>query len=337
MTRRPSDVVKFVLTISVAVVVLFAASAVAKQIPTAQPSSTPTPPKASVRAEFADLTSQGTVFIYKSPSPLDPCAPMTPGPMPLIPLGTGFVVGIDSTEATPQLWSGWKFLVTAKHVLANEREVILRVNSEDEKRFVCKSVEISASGDKQNTLFARKGVDLVAVRFPEIEGADPTVVPIEMVADESKMREWDIGVGTQVATVGYLFGYSGRRTNFPVVKFGHISAMSSEPWFYNRGVDMVEDAYVVDLPNAPGLSGAPVFAYGYEIDTKTGLRYRELPPYVVGVVKDLLLAPIPVNSEQAVMISQGVAVIEPGSNLKALMRQIWVLLKSAGRNVRDIN
>jgi hypothetical protein len=41
----------------------------------------------------------------------------------------------------------------------------------------------------------------------------------------------------------------------------------------------------------------------------------------------------PVNGQ---MISQGIAVIEPGANLKALMRQAASALKAAGADVVEI-
>jgi hypothetical protein len=145
------------------------------------------------------------------------------------------------------------------------------------------------------------------------------------------MKDWSVGVGTQVLTIGYLFGYSGQQENFPVAKFGHISITTDESWYFNPESKLVEQGYVLDLSNAPGLSGAPVYTYGVEVETNP-FRYRELPPYLVGVVKGLMLAPV--NGQ---MISQGIAVIEPGANLKALMGQIATMLKAGGAEVVEIN
>jgi hypothetical protein len=174
-------------------------------------------------------------------------------------------------------------------------------------------------------------VDLEAVAMPEILGADPTVLTSGLLLDEAKMKEWNLGVGTQVVTIGYLFGYSGRAMNFPVAKFGHISIVTDESWYLNPESKVMEQGYVLDLSNAPGLSGAPVFAYGVEIETNP-FRYRELPPYLIGVVKGLML--VPVNGQ---LISQGIAVVEPGGNLRALMVQIATALKAGGANVVEIN
>jgi hypothetical protein len=273
--------------------------------------------------------TNGAIFIY-GPQ-LDPCAPL-PKDKILLPLGSGFVTGIEKKGAsTPQLWNGWKFLVTAKHVLANQNKIIIRVNASSSSKFVCKTIELQTQGQIQNVVLAPAGVDLEAVAMPDIPGADPTVITPALLIDEVKMKDWSVGVGTQVLTIGYLFGYSGQQENFPVAKFGHISITTDESWYFNPESKLVEQGYVLDLSNAPGLSGAPVYTYGVEVETNP-FRYRELPPYLVGVVKGLMLAPV--NGQ---MISQGIAVIEPGANLKALMGQIATMLKAGGAEVVEIN
>jgi hypothetical protein len=77
-----------------------------------------------------------------------------------------------------------------------------------------------------------------------------------------------------------LLGYSGQKANFPVAKFGHISLITDEAWYFNPESKLLEQGYVLDLSNAPGLSGAPVFAHGMEFEASP-FRFRELPPYVV--------------------------------------------------------
>lgn len=280
-------------------------------------------------AEFFQKATNGSIFIYDNQR--DPCAALPPN-VTLLPLGSGFVTGVEKKGvSTPQSWNGWKFLITAKHVVANHHEIVIRVNAEDESKLVCKTVKLQPEGREQNVVSAPSGVDLVAIVLPQLEGADPTVVSPSLLIDEAKMKESSIGVGTQVLTIGYLLGYSGQKANFPIAKFGHISLMTDELWFFNPESRLIEQGYALDLSNAPGLSGAPVYAHGVEFETNP-FRYRELPPYLVGVVKGLMLAPV--NGQ---LISQGVAVIEPGANLKALMRQIATMLKSEGYDVVDIN
>jgi hypothetical protein len=301
-------------------------NASAQQAPTAQQSPQTVP---SHQAEFFQKAINSSIFIYGPAQ--DPCTPLSPDKI-LLPLGSGFVIGIDkkSTSTTEQ-WNGWKFLVTAKHVIANQNNIRIRVNAAHESKFICKTIALVTQGQGRNVEFAPDGVDLVAVALPEIEGSDPTVITSALLIDEAKMKDWSVGVGTQVLTVGYLFGFSGQKANYPVAKFGHISLITDESWFFNPESKLMEQGYVLDLSNAPGLSGAPVLTHGVEIETNP-FRYRELPPYVIGVVKGLML--VPVNGQ---MISQGIAVIEPGQNLKALVRQIATELKAEGADVGEIN
>ena len=142
------------------------------------------------------------------------------------------------------------------------------------------------------------------------------------------MKDEGIGVGTQIFTVGYVYGYSGVRANYPVTKFGEISLLTDEKWFTNPESHMNEQGYVVQLPNAPGLSGAPVVTHGVEFDVAP-FRFRQLSPFIVGVIKALLLAPG--NKNQ--LIPQGLTVVEPASNLRDLIRQIASQLKAAGGDV----
>jgi hypothetical protein len=157
------------------------------------------------------------------------------------------------------------------------------------------------------------------------------VVSSSLLTDEAKMKEWNIGVGTEVLTIGYLYGFSGLQSNYPVAKFGRISLITEEPWYFNPESRLMEKGYVLDLSNAPGLSGAPVFTHGVEFETDP-FRYRSLPPVLIGVVKGLML--VPVNGQ---LISQGIAVIEPGENLRALMVQIAAMLKAGGADVVEIS
>src|SRR5271169_6335737 len=292
------------ITLSTVLWLSLGAIAAGQQSPATQqpsaPSQAPEKQSPSHNAEFFQKATNGSIFIYDNQH--DPCAALPPN-LTLLPLGSGFVTGVEKKGvSTPQSWNGWKFLITAKHVVANQNEIVIRVNAQHESKLVCKTVKLTTQGKEQNVVFAPSGVDLAAIVLPQLEGADPTVVTSSLLIDEAKMKEWNIGVGTQVLTIGYLFSYSGQKANFPVAKFGHISLMTDESWYFNPESRLMEQGYALDLSNAPGLSGAPVYAHGVEIETNP-FRYRELPPYLVGVVKGLMLAPV--NGQ---LISQGVAV-----------------------------
>ena len=283
-------------------------------------------PMTSGERGFLAQVATSSIFIYRSN--IDPCAPPPSDTLVNLPLGSGFVVGIrDNKSSTADMWRGWKFLITAKHVVANESEVVIRLNLAHEEKFICHSMSLQDSGQDQNVYFGALGVDVAAVSLPDIPQTDPAVIDASYILDEAAMKKLNIGVGTQVFTVGYIFGYSGPKANFPVTKFGEVSLITGEKWFYSPDNQIVEQGYAIQLPNSPGLSGAPVLTHGFEFDT-TPFRIRQLPPYVIGVMKALLLAPA-----NGGYISQDLAVIEPAANLRALIHDIALRLKDAGANV----
>ncbi len=296
-----------------------------------QPATTQQPTQTvDQEAEFFRKAANGSIFIY-GPE-LDPCGPVPEG-MTLLPRGSGFVVGIEQkSTSTPTAWRGWKFLMTAKHVLAKETEIYIRVNAAHESKVVCKKLDLHPDGPSRNIVLAGEGIDLGAVSLPDIPDTDPTVAPSSLLLDEGQMQKYGIGVGTQVLTIGYLYSYSGQNKNFPVTKFGHVSQISDEKWYFNQDSKLMEQGYALDLSNAPGLSGSPVFTHGIEFESNP-FRYRQLPPYLVGVIKGLMLVPLP-NGQT---ISQGVAVMEPAGNIKAFMQQLAAALKSSGDDVVEIN
>ena len=277
-------------------------------------------------SELLSRAANSSIFIYGSG--VDPCAPSSPGTS-LLPLGSAFVVGItDKSSSKPDSWHGWKFLVTAKHVVSNQSRVVIRLNLAREMKFKCQTLALEKAGQNQNVFLGAEGADIAAISLPDIPDTDPTVVEASLLIDAATMKKRGIGVGTQVFTVGYIFGYSGLQANFPVTKFGQISFVTNDSWFFNSASRLNEEGYVVQLPNAPGLSGAPIFTHGIEFDVNP-FRFRQLQPYVVGVMKAMLLAPV----NGGVPISQGLAVIEPASNLRAAIRQIAKRLNELGKDV----
>ncbi len=100
------------------------------------------------------------------------------------------------------------------------------------------------------------------------------------------------------------------------MKFARVSVVAEKWWYHNPQSNRIEQAYAVDLSSALELSGAPVFAHGVVIATNP-FRYRELQPFVLGVVKGLILKPV-----DGELFYAFVAIIEPGTNLRTLMQQV---------------
>lgn len=281
---------------------------------------TPTPEQNQEQAPIPgprlfSAASNVAIFIYRPDTA--PCATQ-PAAQKLIPLGSGFVVHLESkTAASAQLRNGWNFLVTAKHVIASQPEVIIRMSSRPASEFVCHRVKL------QGAVLAAPGVDLVAVSLPEIPDADLMAIPSSLLIDVREMTDNNIGVGTDVLTVGYLLGYDLQKSNAPAAKFARLSTVTEQWWYHNPRSKRIEQAYALDLSSALELSGAPVFASGVETATYP-FRYRELQPFVLGVVKGIILKQV-----DGELIDARVAVLEPGQNLKTMMQQVAKTLKDA--------
>jgi hypothetical protein len=88
----------------------------------------------SHESEVLTKATNTSIFVYKPE--VDPCAPLPPDKI-LVPLGSAFVVGIKDKSATSEEWKGYKFMITAKHVLANQANVVIRLNLAHEVKFKC--------------------------------------------------------------------------------------------------------------------------------------------------------------------------------------------------------
>lgn len=276
---------------------------------------------AAQQSEFLGSAAGSVAFIYDGAT--EPCIDSPPGTT-LLPLGTGFVSGIPKRGLAPDspTWTGVKFLITAEHVVHGKSKVVIRLNRDDNVGFTCFPMELKWDGKEENSFVSEKPeVDLAAIYLPKIPDTDPWVIDYSLVLDAKSMSVWQVEEGTEVFTIGYLFGYSGLKKNYPVKKFGKIALLTEENWCPSPlHPGQLQKAYIVELQNVPGLSGAPVLLQSPRFILLRGgtLALRHNPPMVVGVIKDLLKAPVGPGQ----VISQGVAAVEPGGELKALLRQV---------------
>jgi len=279
--------------------------------------------KKPINANYLQEAAESAIFIYDG-SP-NPCGQRQPGQR-IEPLGSASVIGIADQSANENVFHGWKFLVTAEHVVHGHSNIVLRLNRSDHQGVVCFPMELRSSGVGPNLFMPEdKTSDLAAIALPDIANTDPVIITYSWIMDEEAMKKYEVGIGTGIFTVGYLKGYAGETHNYPVTKFGRISVLTRETWLLSdRGG--YENAYVVEMEGVPGLSGAPVLTYGEEIKSNP-FRYRVLPPFLVGVVKDSLTYSLP-NTKQ--VMSQGLTAIEPGYKVKIFMDEIVKKLETSG-------
>jgi hypothetical protein len=291
---------------------------------------------------YLHKAAQSAVFVYDTST--QPCAPPNPT-RPISPIGSGFVVGLAQKGNPPGTWKGWKFLVTCEHVIAGRSAVILRLNRIDSQEVVCFSLPLIRQGAEQNVFSSDgPGVDLVAINIPDIPNTDPVIFDYTLILDNQSMKELEVHEGTEVFAVGYLLGYSGLKQNYPVTKFGKVALLTEELWYLSprdqlekvkdkpaqqipAASGILEQAYLIELQNVPGLSGAPVLLQSpqFRVDEKNQFQFRRMPPYVFGILKGVLTSPLGG--------SQGVAAVEPASHLRDLLKRIADALKAKGAEV----
>lgn len=272
---------------------------------------------------------QGTIFIYNATS--KPCD-LPPPDSTLLPLGSGFIVGLPLKGTEPSATGRiqiYKFLITAQHVIGNQDSIFVRLNRTDKPEFACFQVNLIRAGKEQNVFTSRQPqVDLIAISIPDFQNTDPTVFDYSLILDEEFMKEQEVREGTDVFAVGYLYGHSGKKKNFPVAKFGKVAMLTNEVWYRSpppRNMD--EEAYLIELQIVPGLSGAPVMLQSpqFRVDKEGKFQYRRVKPFIVGVIKGLL--PSPIGG------TQGVTAIEPAYHLRELLKKLADDLKAGGIEV----
>jgi hypothetical protein len=74
------------------------------------------------------------------------------------------------------------------------------------------------------------------------------------------MKEYEVGIGDEVVVSGLFTRRTGRQKNIPIVRFGNIASMPSEP-IHDSETGLDFSAYLVEFRSIGGLSGSPVFAY----------------------------------------------------------------------------
>jgi hypothetical protein len=264
---------------------------------------------------------EGAVYIYAPFT--SPCAPVEDPIAPrkaLRPLGSGFIVVLNPEREPAPIgrMQAYQFLITAHHVIDSLESIILRMNRPDKPEFVCFDVRLIAEGKNKNVFTgSRTEVDLVAIRLPDLPDTAPAIFDFSMILDEDLMKKERISEGTDIFTFGYLFGYPGKKQNFPVVRFGKVAKLSNEAWYHSDSPrNMDEQAYLVELQSEPGLSGAPVILQSPQLrlDKDGTFHYQHVKPYVIGVLKGGLRSWLGGD--------KGIAAIEPSYNLRDLLKKV---------------
>lgn len=161
--------------------------------------------------------------------------------------GSGFLVGVPLEKNVD---ASQTYVVTAKHVIENMANPVLRVNLEQ--------------GGCEPLVTNR-------ARWKDHETDDLSVFPIDLDSKTYKIRcafisefvnaernAW-LYPGDEVFMIGRFFSHEGKEENSPSVRFGNISMLATETMENKWGKD--QQTFLVEQRSLPGYSGSPVFVF----------------------------------------------------------------------------
>lgn len=171
-------------------------------------------------------------------------------------LGTGFIIGKpDPTQGDRHYFT----LVTAHHVLADVqgdsavltlRKVADQATQEWER--IDHPVQIRTAG---KDLWAKHPeVDLAAMIVPLPSDSVRSVIPSSLLLTDEKIREFEIGPGTELLCLGYPFGAEANPQGFPILRSGKVASYPLLPTPTTK-------SFLFDFTVFRGNSGGPVYLY----------------------------------------------------------------------------
>lgn len=162
--------------------------------------------------------------------------------------GTGFFVGWTSTGPPPITYV---YAVTCAHVIEDGSSVI-RLNTKGGKWDIIER-------DKADWLQEPGGTDLAVAAVDPADHHKFKWNGIDDFLNDRMMKEYNIGPGDDVFMCGRFVNIEGKQRNTPVLRFGNIAMMPSEPVAGWQGVP--QESFLVEMRSLSGFSGSPVFIY----------------------------------------------------------------------------
>lgn len=190
------------------------------------------------------------------------------------PLGTGFLLAVPKASDR----SFYAFLVTARHIVdpqwalcntPNPQKVFYRINKRlydpkrDEEGVGYIELPLMRGANRMFSTHVNDDVDVALVQLPptafNLNDYDASFVMINLMASDDEIKE--LSIGDMVASGGLLPGASGRKRNYPLFKFGYVSALPDEdietpciPGGPTRPMRLS----LVAANLSPGASGSPI-------------------------------------------------------------------------------
>jgi hypothetical protein len=173
--------------------------------------------------------------------------------------GTGFVIAMRGPKSgSTQLATC--YLVTARHIVGKNESrnmpICIRGNKQDG------GIVLVEDGPPKWWFHpdSPDSVDVAVAPWDPPE-MDFTVLSDEILLDDQKITDLNIGPGDDVVYTGLFHLHAGSERNLPIVRTGTVAMMPDEPLPSMRILDYLGPgaAYLVEIRSIGGLSGSPVF------------------------------------------------------------------------------
>jgi hypothetical protein len=176
-----------------------------------------------------------------------------------VPNGTGFFVLVENDNGP----GGYGYLVTAKHVLKNEkvdffRRVFVRINDrKGGSEFL--AFDIAPSGGQQN-IFVHNDptVDIAVVPgLPDQTKCDFLAVPDSFVKNKEDFKKSTIAAGSDVFFTGLFAPHPGDKVNTPIFRFGRVAMITDDRIRWQEASKAPEfvELYLLETMSFEGNSG----------------------------------------------------------------------------------
>jgi hypothetical protein len=192
----------------------------------------------------------------------DSGAPRTQNDAPVA-NGTGFFVLVENENGP----GGYGYVVTAKHVLKDERgeyfkRIFVRINDKKEgSGFI--PIDLVPSGARQNIyVHDDPTVDIAVVPgWPDEATFDFLAIPTLLIKSKEDFKKSTITAGSDVFFAGLFAPHYGDKINTPIFRFGRVAMITNDRFRWQeppKPAEMVE-LYLLETMSFGGNSGSPVF------------------------------------------------------------------------------
>jgi hypothetical protein len=237
---------------------------------------------ASTSPSLSSILTQTVIFIYKDNTPQN-ATRLVPGTV----LGTAFIVGVPLLERPDK---SIPFIVTAKHVIADQSKVLARYTQKSAAEPVYFQYDLD-SLRKSGDLWEYpndEGVDIVVFRTLAYENVKFLVFPVDLIASKETFAQEYIDISDRIMIPCLMADFPGITQNYPIFRDGTIALITEEPisFTWKLGTREIKTSQRVIFINSllnEGFSGAPVFLWPGMRSTPKGATIGG-KPWLIGIV-----------------------------------------------------